>query len=61
MLQVGKDELQSHSNRQTSLVSALQSKNTSVTLEAESLRRRLEEVGQVGEHLVHYSVGGGCC
>ena len=47
VLQISKDELQSHCNQQASLVSELQSKNSGLTLEVENLKRRLEEMGQV--------------
>ncbi|KAK7111802.1 leucine-rich repeat-containing protein 45-like [Littorina saxatilis] len=46
VLQISKDELQSHCNQQSSLVSELQSKNSGLTLEVDNLKRRLEEMGQ---------------
>ncbi|XP_076444384.1 leucine-rich repeat-containing protein 45-like [Babylonia areolata] len=46
VLQTSKDELQSHSNQQASLVSELQSRNSSLTLEVENFKRRMEEMGQ---------------
>ncbi|XP_046380358.2 leucine-rich repeat-containing protein 45-like [Haliotis rufescens] len=46
VLQTSKDELKSHCNQQASLVSELQCKNSNLTLELETLKRRLEEMGQ---------------
>ncbi|XP_041363467.1 leucine-rich repeat-containing protein 45-like [Gigantopelta aegis] len=46
VLQITKDDLQSHCNQQASLVSELQCKNSNLTLEGDTLKRRLEEMGQ---------------
>ena len=47
VLQITKDDLHSHCNQQASLVSELQCKNSNLTLEVDTLKRRLEEMGQV--------------
>ena len=44
---ISKDELQSHHNQQQTLISELTSKNSSLTLEVESYKRRIEELSEV--------------
>ncbi|XP_041364720.1 leucine-rich repeat-containing protein 45-like [Gigantopelta aegis] len=46
VLQISKDNLQSHCNQQTSLVSELQYNNSNLTLEVDTLKSRLEEMRQ---------------
>ncbi|XP_060581578.1 leucine-rich repeat-containing protein 45-like [Ruditapes philippinarum] len=43
---ISKDELQSHHNQQQTLISELTSKNSSLTLEVESYKRRIEELNE---------------
>lgn len=47
VLQISKDELQSHHNQQQTMISELTSKNSSLTLEVESYKRRIEELSEV--------------
>lgn len=51
VLHISKDELQSHHNQQQTLISELTSKNSSLTLEVESYKRRIEELSEVGDLL----------
>lgn len=46
VLQISKDELQSHHNQQQTLISEFTSKNSSLTLEVESYKRRIEELSE---------------
>jgi len=45
--QISKDDLQSHHNQQQTMISELTSKNSSLTLEVESYKRRIEELSGV--------------
>ena len=47
MLQTSRDELQSHSNQQSGTISELQTKNSNLTLENETLRRKIEDLNHV--------------
>lgn len=46
VLQISKDDLQSHHNQQQTLIKELTSKNSSLTLEVESYKRRIEELSE---------------
>ncbi|XP_050392919.1 leucine-rich repeat-containing protein 45 [Patella vulgata] len=46
VLQISKDELQTHCTQQAALVSELQRKNSNLQLEHETYKRQLEELGQ---------------
>lgn len=47
LLQTTKDDLQLQCNQQTGMISDLQSKNSNLSLELESMRRRLEDLNVV--------------
>ena len=47
VLQISKDELQSYSNQQQSTISELTTKVGSLSLEAETYRRRIDELNEV--------------
>lgn len=47
VLQAGRDELQSQSLQQTMTISDLQSRNSQIAIENESLKRRIVDLQQV--------------
>ena len=47
VMQTTRDELQAHATQQSGLVSELQSRNSQLTIDNESLRRRLSDLQQV--------------
>lgn len=47
VLQTSKDELQSHTNQQTTLVTHLQHKNSNLQIEVDSLKRQIDDMSQV--------------
>lgn len=47
VLQTSRDELQAHSTQQSNLVNELQSRNAQLSIDNESLRRRLADLQQV--------------
>lgn len=47
VMTVSRDELQAHHNHTTSTISELQSKNSALTLEVETYKRRIEELTEV--------------
>lgn len=53
VLQISKDELQSHYNQQQTAVSELTSKNSSLMLEVETYKRRIDELSEVS-FLLHF-------
>lgn len=48
VMQISKDELQSHHNQQQTAISELTSKNSSLMLEVETYKRRIDELSEVG-------------
>ena len=53
VMTVSRDELQAHHNHTTSSISELQSKNSALTLEVETYKRRIEELTEVYRFIVH--------
>jgi len=47
VLQTSRDELQTYASQQSGLVSELQSRNSQLTIDNESLRRRITDLQQV--------------
>jgi len=55
VIQASRDELQSHASQQSGLVSELQGRNSQLTIDNESLRRRITDLQQV-QSLCHHWV-----